>query len=117
MQGDELAILLFWLTLSVGFGAEAVKAETLGRRLGFGSFAILFLASGVLWHQVSPLWPALTNQVALVATNPVTWFVLFMFVAAIFAFHRPKPNLRPEKAPTESAIGAPVAQTVKDAVL
>jgi hypothetical protein len=90
MQGDELAILLFWFTLFATFVLEAVKAETTKRRIFFGALALLFLLIALLWHQVSGLWPALTAQVAAVATNPVTWFALFMFIAAIFAFHRPK---------------------------
>jgi hypothetical protein len=90
MHSDDLAILLFWLTLSAAFGVEVVKAETFARRLGFGFFAALFLASGIFWQQLSTLWPPLTASVTRVATHPVSWFVLFIFLAAIFAFHRPK---------------------------
>lgn len=40
MQGDDLSILLFWITLAVTFGYEAVKVETTKlRRIGLGVLA------------------------------------------------------------------------------
>jgi hypothetical protein len=90
MSGDDLAIFLFWLTLAAAFGLEAVKAETTIRRAGFGTLATFFLVTGLFWLQIKTLWPQFTRWAASIATNPISWFVLFIFIAAIVAFHRPK---------------------------
>lgn len=60
MSGDDLAIFLFWFTLSAALGLEAVKAETTIRRATFGLFAILLFFTGVFWLQLKVLWPQMT---------------------------------------------------------
>jgi hypothetical protein len=90
MQGDDLSILLFWITLAVTFGYEAVKAETKLRRIGLGVLAGIFLLCGVFWLQIKKIWPPLTESMADVANSPQTWFTLFIFIAAIVIFGRHK---------------------------
>lgn len=86
MQGDDLSILLFWLTLAVTFGYEAVKAETAVRRGILGSLASVFLLCGIFWLQIKKVWPPLTEYMASIATSPQSWFVLFIFISAIVVF-------------------------------
>jgi hypothetical protein len=97
MQGDDLSILLFWITLAVTFGYEAVKAETKLRRICLGVLAGIFLLCGVFWLQLKKIWPPLTETMAAVANSPQTWFTLFIFISAIIVFGRPKrkPNTTP----------------------
>jgi hypothetical protein len=89
MQGDDLSILLFWITLAVTFGYEAVKAETKLRRISLGLLAGIFLLCGVFWLQIKKIWPPLTESMGSVANSPQTWFTLFIFIAAIVIFGRP----------------------------
>ncbi|HEV3183447.1 MAG TPA: hypothetical protein VGZ49_01135 [Xanthobacteraceae bacterium] len=122
MHGDDLAIFLFWITWAVGFGLEAVKAETVLRRACFGALSAIFLIMGLSWTQIEDVWPRATMWVDSVATNPVSWFILFMFIAAVFAFHRPKVKpapliASPLKAASErpvSAIPEPAEKRVKE---
>jgi hypothetical protein len=95
MRGDDLSILLFWITLAVTFGYEAVKAETILRRVILGALAGVFLLSGLFWLQIKKIWPPLTESMASIATSPQSWFVLFIFISAILVFGRPK---RPPRA-------------------
>jgi hypothetical protein len=88
-KGDELTILAFWLTLFAAFTVESVKAETTTRRIAFGGLACVFLLSGLFWSQLQKMWPPLTAWVTSVATSPTSWFVLLIFIAAVFAFHLP----------------------------
>jgi hypothetical protein len=90
MQGDDLSILLFWITLAVTFGYETVKAENTFRRWALGSLALTFLLCGVFWLQIKKVWPPLTEAMASVASSPQSWFVLFIFISAILVFGRPK---------------------------
>jgi hypothetical protein len=90
MQGDDLSILLFWITLFVTFGYEAVKTETTLRRVTLGTLAGVFLLSGLFWLQIKMIWPPLTESVGAIATSPQTWFVLFIFISAILVFGRSK---------------------------
>jgi hypothetical protein len=76
MSGDQLAIVLFWLTLAFGAGVEALKAETLTRRIGFAVAAVLFLALAIFWEQVRLRWPGFTESIDSIAKNPETWFIL-----------------------------------------
>jgi hypothetical protein len=57
LTGDELAILLFWVSLAVGAGYEAVNAETYPRRIFFDSIAAFFLLIGLFWRQIKGVWP------------------------------------------------------------
>ena len=69
-----------------------MKAETTIRRISFGAISLGFLLTGVFWLQIKPLWPALTQQVNIVAMSPVSWFVVIMFFLAVLAFHKPRVN-------------------------
>ena len=89
MQGDNLAILLFWLSLAIGAGYEAVSA-TGARRIFFAALAAIFLLTGVFWQSLKGVWPQFSNWVTAVATSPETWFVLFMFGVAIVIFGMPR---------------------------
>jgi hypothetical protein len=85
-SGDDLAIFLFWAALVVTFGLEAVKASAASHRIGFGVLAAACAICGLLWTQIAKVWPPLTEAVSALATSPQSWFVIFMFVAATFAF-------------------------------
>jgi hypothetical protein len=89
-SGDDLAIFLFFLTTAFGFGFEAVRAETSPRRITFSVFSVWVLLAGIFWLQIKPLWPSFTAATISVATNPVCWFVVLMFIFAVFAFHKPR---------------------------
>jgi hypothetical protein len=104
MSGDALAILLFFLTCTLAFGTEAVKAETAVRRLSFSAISLLCLLTGAFWTQTKTAWPSLSQQIAVIATNPVSWFVVIMFFLAVFAFHRPglTVQLHPKNTPDAS---------------
>jgi hypothetical protein len=108
MAGDNLSIVLFFLTCTVAFGVEAVKAETTIRRASFAALAVSCLLTGSLWVQLKTAWPALSRQIERVATNPVSWFAIVMFLLAVFAFHRPKQNTRIDNriAPEPNALAA-----------
>jgi hypothetical protein len=116
MHGDDLAIILFLLTLGTAFGVEAVKAETLLRRAAFGGLAAFFLLTGLFWLQLKKLWPPLTEWAASIATNPMSWFIVFILVVAIFAFHRPKKRkVETSDRDTElTALKAHLASILKD---
>ena len=90
MAGDDLTICLFFLACAVTFGLEAVKAETTVRRISFAAIALGCLLSGIFWVQVKTVWPTLTDKIAAIATNPVSWFVIVMFFLAVIAFHSPR---------------------------
>jgi hypothetical protein len=90
LSGDDLAILLFFLSLVFGFGLEAMKAETAARRVAFGIIATACLLTGVFWLQIKQIWPPFTEATISVGTNPLAWFVVSMFILGVFAFHRPR---------------------------
>jgi hypothetical protein len=95
MHGDDLSILLFWTSLAVTFGYEAVKAELTLRRIALGALAVAFLLCGLLWLQIKKIWPPLTETIASIATSPQSWFVLFIFISTILVFGRPnRPKIR-----------------------
>jgi hypothetical protein len=89
MQGDDLTIFLFWMALFVTFVLEAVKAETTIKRVGFGACAATILLIGLFWQKIGPAWPSMAANMAVIAKNPMSWFAIFLFIAAIFAFQRP----------------------------
>jgi hypothetical protein len=107
MSGDDLAIFLFFLTCAVAFGVEAVKAETATRRISFGVIALGCLLSGIFWAHIKTVWPALTDKIATVATEPVSWFVIIMFLPAVVAFHRLNPSRTKRSAPLRARCRVP----------
>ena len=90
MAGDDLTVCLFFLSCAVVFGLETFKAETVARRISFGVLTAVCAASGIFWSQLKTVWPGLTDKVTAVATNPVSWFGVALFLLAVFAFHRPR---------------------------
>jgi hypothetical protein len=92
MSGDDLAIRLFFWACAVPFGIEVMKAEAPSRKAFFGSSFGACLILGLFWAQIGPTWPALSAKIAVVAANPESWFVIYMFVAAILAFQPAKPK-------------------------
>jgi hypothetical protein len=86
LSGDNLAVFLFWIALSVPFGIEAVKAEERTYQFSFAALAAVTFLLGLFWVPISKLWPPLTEAVASVATSPQSWFLIFMFAVAVFAF-------------------------------
>jgi hypothetical protein len=87
--GDDLAIVLFLMTLVFGFGLEAMKAEAVARKVVFSVLTAACLLTGGFWLQIKEVWPPFTKTTISVGTNPVAWFVVLMFILAVFAFHRP----------------------------
>jgi hypothetical protein len=85
-QGDDLTVVLFLVTVALTFGIEAVKAETSARQISFGIAAAACCLSGLLWTSLKEASPRLSDWVVPIATNPMAWFIVLMFIAAIFAF-------------------------------
>ena len=108
MSGDDLAIFLFFLSLAFGFGLEAVRAETVARRVTFAALSGICLLAGIFWLQIKTVWPAFTVAVTSIATNPLAWFIVAMFILAVFAFHSPKKrNVGGQRQPSPPIV-APV---------
>jgi len=105
-EGDDLAISLFLLSLAgPTFGLEAMKAETIERRITFGFLAIIFLIAALFWFQIKKIWPPFTASMASIATNPLAWFVVMMFIFGIFAFHHPRLQTFPPESGDDQASG------------
>lgn len=111
VSGDDLTIFLFWLSLAFGLGLEAVKAETVSRRIGFWALCGVCIVTGIFWLQIKKVWPPFTDGVSSVASNPMAWFFLLMFILAVFAFHRPK-GRHPATTESVGAIAAPALPVV-----
>jgi hypothetical protein len=95
-EGDDLAITLFLLSLALpAFGFEAMKAETIPRRITFAVLAVLCLLAATFWLDIKQIWPAFTLMMVSIATDPVSWLLVLMFVLAVFALHRPKKQEMP----------------------
>jgi hypothetical protein len=115
LSGDDLAISLFLLSLAFGLGLEAVKAETTLRRIIFTALCSTCCFAGLFWIQIKNIWPPLTEAVSSVGTNPLAWFIVLMFILAVFAFHRPKlvgANHRPIRAITNPSVSQRISVNV-----
>jgi hypothetical protein len=104
--GDDLTIAVFFLSLAFALGLEAMKAETPVRRGVFTALTAVCALTGVFWLQIKTIWPPFTEATTSVGTNPVAWFVVLMFILAVFAFHRPK--IQKNEIP-KSAAAAPAS--------
>jgi hypothetical protein len=107
--GDDLAIVLFCASLFVGFGLETMKAETASRKAIFGFLTAMCAANALFWLQIKKIWPPFTEVAASIATSPVAWFVVAMFILAVVAFHPAKSRNRAAAAapPNRAAAAAP----------
>jgi hypothetical protein len=64
-EGDDLAISLFFLSLAIpAFGLEAMKAETIPRRITFAILAIACLLAALFWLQLKLIWPPFAATMA-----------------------------------------------------
>jgi hypothetical protein len=116
MAGDDLTIFLFFLSLAFGFGFEAVRAETVPRRNIFAVLGAACFFAAIFWLQIKTIWPAFTVAVTSTATNPLAWFIVGMFILAVFAFHRPKNRSvvdRPVAAPNPTSFAIPAPKPSK----
>jgi len=89
MAGDDLSVFLFFLSLAVIFGVEAVRAE-----LDLAAHCVCdywdrLRNHGIFWLHIKQIWPPLTAATALVATSPLAWFVVVMFILAVFRDRQP----------------------------
>jgi tRNA_anti-like len=101
--GDDLTIVLFFASLAFGFGLETMKAETAPRKVMFAVMTAGCLLSAVFWLQLKRIWPPFTDATVSVGTNPVAWFVVLMFILAVFAFHPAK---------SRKAVGPPKSELI-----
>lgn len=90
VSGDDLAVLLFFLSLAFGLGLEAVKAETFLRRVIYWFICVTCVVVGGFWLKIEELWPPLTLVIASIAKSPIAWFVVAIFLLSLFIFHRPR---------------------------
>jgi hypothetical protein len=114
LSGDDLAIVLFFLSLAFAFGLESMKAETVARRVIFGAISAACLFTGVFWLQIQKIWPPFTAATVSIGTNPLAWFIILMFILAVFAFHHPKNRNAP---PRETAVHVPPTASAPVAAL
>ena len=55
------------------------------------------MVNAIFWLQIRKVWPPFTEAIASIATSPVAWFVVAMFILAVIAFH-PRPSRHPTTA-------------------
>ena len=85
--------------------------------------AAVCLGTGVFWTHLKTVWPAFSERIATVATNPVSWFVIVMFFFARDRFSltwlekvyfgRVETTKKPE--PTTSKVADPAPPVVAQA--
>jgi hypothetical protein len=92
---------------------EAVKAETAPRKVIFTVMTAVSLLSAMFWLQIKTVWPPFTGAMVSVGTNPVAWFVAFMFIFAVLAFHPAKNRQRVVAAPSPSSFDVKSTNTDK----
>jgi uncharacterized membrane protein len=85
LSGDDLAIVLFLAGIAISFALAAMttagwRHPILIRGL-FGLAGICFVGA-VAWPWVKSISPIVTSIITHLATNPVSWFVVFMFLVA-----------------------------------
>jgi len=107
-EGDDLAVSLFFLSLALpAFGLEAVKAETIPRRVMFAILAVACLLTALLWIQIKQIWPPFAVTITSLSTNPVAWFAVLMFILGVFAFHRPRKASKQDISTKVIELGSP----------
>ena len=100
LAGDDLAIVLFSASVAIGLGLETMKAETPTRKVIFGFLTAVFLSNTVFWMQIKTVWPSLSMPAVSISTSPIAWFVVFMFILAVIAFHPAKARDRVDVRPS-----------------
>jgi hypothetical protein len=84
LAGDDLSTCFFFLSMAVAVGGMAMTAA--GWRhpaliRGLFVLAAIFFVAGIGWPLgLKTISPAATAAIRDISTNPVSWFVLFMFV-------------------------------------
>jgi hypothetical protein len=94
MAGDDLTIVLFFGTLAVTFFVTGATIAGWKHRLLITAmfvFAVGSLAIGAGWLWLKPLSPTVARIILQVTTNPISWFVTFLFsIALVTLSARPK---------------------------
>ena len=82
MTSNALTIVLFLLASALLLGVEAVK--TGGRvRYAFGAAAAAFVLLAFFWVPLASAFPVAARQVASVAQDPSSWFILLVVVLVV----------------------------------
>lgn len=108
LTGEDLVIQLFFWTSAFLAVVEAVKAAGWRIRAFCGLAAVLFLV-GLGWGLLKEIYPPLTGWVTSVATNPQSWFLLFVIFLVLVsvtgrAKHRSPQGIAPDIAALDAAL-------------
>ncbi len=82
---NALTIQLFFFAAGITVALEAYKARGIAR-VCLWVIVVAFGFAGFAWPSLSASWPHITHQLAILTTNPLTWFVLSV---AVFFVIRP----------------------------
>ena len=108
--GDDLTIILFFVTLAVTALVTALSLLDLKRRIVvifLFLLSVCFLAVGVSWPWFKDSFPKLRSPIEQIASSPVSWFSALMFLTAVaLTIYRwkvaSKQQLTNEPAPSKS---------------
>ncbi|MES2174749.1 MAG: hypothetical protein V4523_12480 [Pseudomonadota bacterium] len=76
---NNLTIQLFFFAAGITVALEAYKAQRIARAC-LWAIAAAFGFAGFAWPSLSASWPVITQKLAALTTNPVTWFALSVSV-------------------------------------
>lgn len=97
---DDLVIQIFFWTFASIAVVEAMKA-TGWRILAFGILGGSLVLIGVSWPWLKELYPPFTNWITSIATNPQSWFFLFVLFFVLVAFTGRSRKTRGQNGPTD----------------
>jgi len=89
--GDALTIATFLIGLAVTAGVAALSLIERKRKFitnGLFILAVLFGGLGLGWPWLQEISPKATELATRIGSNPVAWFVIIMFLAALLLFGR-----------------------------